>query len=529
VKNLEYLSTYLEKLKVKYDKKELEFQFSSHPDYPSLLAISDTLNFLKINNAFFKIEVEQLELLPDSFVAELRNPDKELNDLFYIEKQDDHYVIFQKQKTLKLPTDEMKASFAGLVFLIEVDEEAAPAKKETKPNFFKIVLSLVCTVLIVYFFRESSLTDIVFLVTSLLGLYLAINALGDLFGAKNKVIESFCNATKITSCDAVINSKKWKIFEFISFSDLGMLFFSFQLILSLLFIPNNNAQEFYTIQSVALASGVPIIFLSLYYQKFVEKKWCPICLLIITVVVIQISFLWFSDQLLISAPETNSLLMSTLLFALIALSWFSLKAQFQQVKSLKEKNLTLTRFSRNYSIFKHQLALGKKHFSGIDQYKPIVLGQENSNFQVTFFTSPFCIHCKGAHTLMNRMLEVYGNDIRINVFFSTGARREGDGLVLNHLVDSYLPKRTENFISVSNEVYGQDAYRHPESSKYNASSEELFDVLKSHSEFSQSYNFHLTPTIFINGYEFPQVYDREELIHFIPDLLEDSSLSNNPQ
>ena len=48
--NYNYLYQYLEKEEIIIDKKEFDFQIKFHPDYPSLLAIVDTLIFCNIDN-----------------------------------------------------------------------------------------------------------------------------------------------------------------------------------------------------------------------------------------------------------------------------------------------------------------------------------------------------------------------------------------------------------------------------------------------------------------------------------------------
>jgi hypothetical protein len=41
---------------LKIDNQEFHFQFQSHPDYPSALAFSDTLNFLGVKNTAYNLE-----------------------------------------------------------------------------------------------------------------------------------------------------------------------------------------------------------------------------------------------------------------------------------------------------------------------------------------------------------------------------------------------------------------------------------------------------------------------------------------
>ena len=47
MKEYGYLFNYLETENIKIDQEEFTFQVQSHPEYPSLLAISDTLSFFK--------------------------------------------------------------------------------------------------------------------------------------------------------------------------------------------------------------------------------------------------------------------------------------------------------------------------------------------------------------------------------------------------------------------------------------------------------------------------------------------------
>ena len=54
-----------------------------------------------------------------------------------------------------------------------------------------------------------------------------------------------------------------------------------------------------------------------------------------------------------------------------------------------------------------------------------------------------------------------------------------------------------------------------------------FDILKIDELFAKQFvwcqnnHFQLTPTLFINGYHYPKVYDRQNLEYFINELIED--------
>ena len=58
--NFSLIFQYLEKENINISRKEFEFQVQSHPDYPSLLSFSDTLNFFNIENGVFKISFSEI-------------------------------------------------------------------------------------------------------------------------------------------------------------------------------------------------------------------------------------------------------------------------------------------------------------------------------------------------------------------------------------------------------------------------------------------------------------------------------------
>ena len=51
------------------NQKEFSFQFQSHPNYPSALAFSDTLNFLGVKNEAYNLDKEYWEELPQEFIT----------------------------------------------------------------------------------------------------------------------------------------------------------------------------------------------------------------------------------------------------------------------------------------------------------------------------------------------------------------------------------------------------------------------------------------------------------------------------
>jgi ABC-type bacteriocin/lantibiotic exporter with double-glycine peptidase domain len=64
---------FLKYLNLDIDSKDVIAELAKHPDYPSLLAVSDVLNNFNIPNQAFKIEHELLTDMPVPFIAHIRS------------------------------------------------------------------------------------------------------------------------------------------------------------------------------------------------------------------------------------------------------------------------------------------------------------------------------------------------------------------------------------------------------------------------------------------------------------------------
>lgn len=61
--NLKFLFQYLSRINIKINRNEFAFQVQSHPDFPSLLSIIDTLSFfLNINSGMSPVPSSDLGL-----------------------------------------------------------------------------------------------------------------------------------------------------------------------------------------------------------------------------------------------------------------------------------------------------------------------------------------------------------------------------------------------------------------------------------------------------------------------------------
>ncbi len=524
--NSNSLFQYLEKESITIDKFEFEFQVQSHPDYPSILAIADALTFFNIRNGVVRVDISEIELLPEHFIAVLTEEnDKSTLDtqLYFVEQKGASYFCSKDKKATEIAKGELESRWNGIVLLVEKDE-TVPTIDAKKSNLFWVlplfgILFFFTTLVMV---EEGFITKL-FFIFPLLGVLFSIAALKDLFGTKSELINKFCNISSNASCTTVVNSDKWKIFKFLNFSDLSIIFFAFQFSGLFILMLSGDSVSFFSVQKILLLFSLPVILLSLYYQKYVEKKWCPLCLVIIGIIIVELIYLalFFTNDF---AMSYQSVIVLGLVSSTVALVWSTLKKTLMKHKELKEFQLTGNRFMRNYEIFKNSL-LAKTNINL--PYSPIFLGNKESETEITIITSPFCGHCEKAHEILENILVSNQDNLKIKVIINADidVLDEEKKLFFRSLMCIYLEK---------GEVFFMEALHYWFSTKnlkdwikrYELpfDSEKIDFIFQQHKLWCKSNDFNFTPAIFVNGYEYPKAYSRESLEFFVNELVEDDFL-----
>lgn len=517
--NFNYLFQILENENIIIDKTEFEFQIQSHPDYPSLLAISDTLSFFNIDNGAMRVEASDMVFLPDRYVALLSESENN-PQLYFIEKKGSAYFYTNNKKSIAISELELKSRWKEIVLLVE-----KPEKEEViQPP--KDYLSLALQIIVIMLFLlvlsqfEASLSTQFFILLPIIGILFSIAAMKDLFGTKSELINSFCNMTSTTSCATVVGSNKWKIFEIVNFSDLSVIFFASQFLGLLVFLFSGSIKVYFEIQQILLLAAVPVLFLSVYYQKYVEKKWCPICLVIISIILSELGYLIvFHDDAF--SLSINGLIVFGFVFLSVMLSWSALKKLLTNQKQLKELHLKSLRFERNYTLFKNSLLAKNK--VELPQ-SPLVLGNKESETIITVISNPFCGHCKEAHEIMDAILAKHHNDVQIQVILKTNLETENEvnKKLFRSLMGIYKQEEETTF-TIALKGWFDNKNIEEWFSLFPINTTTEFDsVFNNQYKWCKENDYNFTPAIFVNGYEFPKIYDRKNLEFYINELVEDS-------
>ncbi len=507
---------YLEKEEISIDKSEFLFQIQSHPDYPSLLSVADTLNFLNIENGALKIIMSEIDLLPNRFIA-LLNEKHQVPLLYFLEKKRDCFVQYKDGNKTILTKTELEQQWNDVVLLVEKTEKD---KKNIRNNYsfiFSILWFSFSIILLIIF--QNSYQSNLFFIFPVFGIVFSVAALKDLFGTKSELLNDFCNISTTTSCSTIIGSDKWKIFKYLNFSDLSIVFFAFQIIGLFLFVLLGQAGSFLFIQKILSITSIPVIILSIYFQKYIENKWCPICLVIITLIFLEIGYLIvFENE---NTLSKWTILLCFFIFFSIYTIWVRLKKVLLDLKDLKEFQLKGNRFIRNYTIFKQNLIKSEKFEF---PYYSAILGNKDSQTEIAIITNPFCGYCKDADGLLNKILKA-NNNLKIKIIMNVDLENEDEkkSKLFRSLLAIYLESGVLEFNKALTEWFEQKDIN-IWLKKYGTINNvmKIDEIYFKQNQWCKSNNFHTTPLIFINGYKYPKIYDRDNLEYFINELIEDN-------
>lgn len=518
-KNFSTFYNYLEKENIQIDKTEFEFQIQSHPNYPSLLAISDTFSFLNIDNLCAKIDYSQIRHLPNRFVVLLKSESDEFQ-FHLVERENENYFLFENKKKVLISEEQLKKKWEQIVLLLEENSFLDNIKeKKNSYNGILIIITLLLFCGLLYYSSVNFQTSL-FFIFPFCGILFSFASLKDLFGVKSKLASDFCAISISASCDSVVNSNKWKIFEILNFSDLSIVFFTSQLIGLFLAILNHDSIDFFFMQKILLLLSLPLVMISLYYQKFVEKKWCPICLAIISIIISELIFIFFVNSFVFNF-SLYTLLLFLFLFVLILLLWKRLKRSLIKQKQLKESLFKSIRFERNYENFRNNL-LARPQV--ILPKTPLILGNVESKRVITLISNPFCGHCKKAHEIIESILEKHSEDLQVQIILKTNITLDIDEdskKLFRGLMEVYEREGVMVFKKALKYWFDKKDTKEWFELFQEGTKLDFDDILTDQYNWCVENDYNFTPAIFINGYEYPKTYDRELLAFFVNDIVED--------
>lgn len=145
---------YLKLLNVKVNNGTVEETLNNHPEWPSLLCISDSLKKWNVANGAGRIDVNNIDELPVPFIAYTNDREAPLSII--IEITETTVQVFQKEYN-KIITESKEAfikMWSGIYLIAEPNENSGEANYDIikRNSFIKSLIPSVAIISIVIFF-----------------------------------------------------------------------------------------------------------------------------------------------------------------------------------------------------------------------------------------------------------------------------------------------------------------------------------------------------------------------------------------
>ncbi|MCG8332199.1 MAG: thioredoxin domain-containing protein, partial [Chitinophagales bacterium] len=405
------------------DKEELQLQLLSHPSFPSLYSLAEVLQHFGIDHVAVSLPTttNTLEQLPDSFIANIKINDKD--QLVLVTQHKKHIKLsYSSSKTTKLTIDQFLNSWTGVLLAIEKNKpESSNKRLSYEHSIIAILYFLVIALIGGTVWMQASVYTGLYFSSSIIGLLFSIIIIKHELGWQSPNVSKFCQISGGTNCSAVIRSKGAKLFGWIKLSDLSLIFFS---ALSLSWIVAFIAKiPFWHIAVFTTIASIPILIYSLYYQYRVARKWCPLCLTIAGVLILQLALV--STQLqLFTFPEKGiegwGLLLAIILINVIG--WNFLKPLLVKQQQLQKLRIEQHTFKRNFQVFNALYQQTSILPENTNIEGDIILGNPHAPLKLLLVTNPACYYCKEAHQDIEQLLEKNKDRISITIRFNVSKK-----------------------------------------------------------------------------------------------------------
>lgn len=519
------LQAWLRRLNIPVSKALISRQLKGHPDYPSLLSITDTLEYLDIENAAVQVEKNLLHEVTTPFLAHLKTNGGE-------------FVMAENRDTLEKTYPGFFDSWSGVVVMAEKKpdwqhkENDALLKKEKEIRFKKnaALVAVLVVALAAILFSPGWMVACLILV-ALAGVFVSWLIVSKDLGIENSIADQVCG--REANCDAVINSAGVKLPWGITWGDIGLTWFGSLLLILIISSFTQSSSGIMALLSLFSVAAIPFTFFSLYYQWRVAKKWCRLCLITVGLLYLQFAVLLPSlgtDGFAYINSKETLILLAIGLF--VSIGWFSFKSIFNEKNDWEETALKGMRFNRNEAVFA-ALLQNARSVDTTPWKNDLQLGNHKAPVQIMVACSPYCGPCAKAHERLHALVEQYSDSVGLTIRFAFTAHNKEDKRteavqhMLQHIEEVCTSKPGKEKSIYSRKVlhewftqmnYEKFATRFPNTKTINVNS-----ILLQHEEWGRHSDIRFTPTIFINGREMPTGYSAADiagLMNVLPGILE---------
>lgn len=504
---------------VSISAKELISELEIHPDYPSILSVSDVFNWFNVQNEVYHVEAADLAEVPLPFIAHTRGnefvvvSDLTNNTVTVSDHEREHHTI---------PLVEFTGIYNGVVLIITDTTAATTVQRSITDKLVPYKMPAAVTGLVIAFvailllgtqnLSGFSWQTAMLVIAKTAGLITTILLLAQSIDKNNPLAQILCGGDSKTNCNAILTSQAAIVFKGLTWSEVGFFYFAGTW-LALLF--GGGSSQMLQWLAVLNILSLPYTVYSLYYQARVARQWCVLCTTVQALLWLEFIPLvtFVKTPFAISTPVAVTLL--TCLIVPLA-GWILLKPVLQKAQQVRILKYQLKKFKYNRELFAASLKEQAQYTLPADEWS-IVLGNTNARTVITMVSNPYCPPCGKTHQELDTWLDKL-NEIQLRIVF-TAYNQDNDKKtpVTRHLMalnEQYDKATVKNAL---HDWYSQDQKNYEKWAKqYPVTLDESrFNLLDKQRDWCDIAEVRSTPTLMINGYRLPKTYRLQDIKYML--------------
>ena len=498
----------------------------SDPDFPSLKSICNLFDNYGIINYALRIDEKDLIEIDRPFLAHINNKGWKMILVYSLNKG---RVLFADSLAGKkiMEVKEFIKLWDGVIVITEsgsktdqTDFSMKRADEIISKELIDFALILIfITILFGLLFNRPDLNEkfrllsISIIFTHILGLVFSILLFRNELKIKSSFTEKLCHITSNTDCEAVTNSRVSKIIGSITWAEIGIVYFSGGLII----LSVINRIEAISLIKVLSICSIPYPVFSVLYQWLKIKKWCPLCLLVQSVLMFEFLFLLSTP---FAGVNISLFVLASLIFSTIFIMTMLNKYLIINKSERDDYRIKFLKLKREPELFLQEL---KKSTRIVLPKTDLLLtyGDLRSDIEITAFLSPYCSACSSKFFEINDLIRK-GSQFKIRLilpnmkdevtsrllkqicfYVETGSK--GESLILLekwYRTDKNLKHTIFNYLEMTEVCPGFD------------------EMINQNQELFRIGNIQRVPTILVNDFILPQMYTLDELKYHVNEIRE---------
>lgn len=390
---------YLKAYKIAFKEKDVYKVLTTDPDFPSLAAISNTLNYFGLETSAYQLSQEEGYNFLESNIIHATVGD---GHFFIIQKvREKNMVLYDGQKHT-INKEQFQRIWNGVILNISSSQET----RTSTPNKHiwsraTSIIFLACAFYILHLYLSTP--TIFFLCLSCIGMAFSVFMIKQRIGLSSN--DKFCKIGKIFDCKTVTRKQPFINKNWPHLDEMGCFYFTWCMVYIIISKHIDLLQT-----SICMLSSLTCICL-LAYQFFTIKKFCILCLG--TYVIIWAS-LAISLLLPVSSIDIKECLYTggSAAFISCIISWMTTQYIQQKIKTF-ENEIKVLKIKRNIFIYNalsnHCKKMDLRNIPGF------FYGNKDVPNRIALVVSLECKYCKKAIEETTRLVEHFPNKFNCKI------------------------------------------------------------------------------------------------------------------